>query len=235
MKDLKIFLAKQLNDYGGAGNHGVVQKTFHEWTEDHICDAICLGICYMYSLMPSDFTKIEQHVVKKADCTFDFSKLCSRFVNVINITSPTGKKITATEKDAEIRSLSGLLGNPCYGSGSSTTTIEPDDYQYDVVDGTKDVLLFTEEIPVGTTLHYVCSCPPGIDDLDDDKMCQYHGMIADYALWWLFRTDSESRSNLERARLHFEGLKDFVTTKLLLEFSLREDDYAFGRRKVTDG
>lgn len=234
--NLKEFLAKQLNDYGGeAGKHGVIQKTFTEWSEEHICDAICLGICYMYSLMPGDFTEIKTHTVTKPKCVFDFSSLCSRFINLVSITSPSGKKQTVKEKDSEIRSLTGLLGNTCYKSGESTST-DPEEYSYDVVDGTKDVLLFTDEIPAGSVITYVCSKAPTIEDLDSDKMCQYHGMIADYALWWLFRTDSESRSNLERARLHFEGLRDFVTTKLLIEFSLREDDYSSlgGRRKVDD-
>ena len=79
----------------------------------------------------------------------------------------------------------------------------------------------------------MCSPPEELEYLDDDRICQYLPLVADYALWWLFRTDSES-SNLERARLHFEGVRDFVTTKLLLEFSLQEDDYNFGRRKVDD-
>lgn len=232
MLKLKEFLARQLNDHGD-DQHGVIQKTFTEWTEEHICEAIELGLCYVYSLIPQDFTEVKTHKVTKAKCVLDMSEFCPRFINVISLTSASGKKLTVKEKDAEIRSLTGLLGNPCYSKEAGNTS-EPSEYSYDVVDGTSSVLLFTDDIPGDTTITYACSSAPSIDELDKDQLCQYHGLIADYALWWLFRTDSESRSNLERARLHFEGVRDFVTTKLLLEFSLREDDYNFGRRKVDD-
>lgn len=229
VKNLKEFLARQLNDHQDSPS-GVIQKTFYEWTEEHICDAICLGICYLYSLMPQDFTKLKSHKVTKDNCLFEFNDLCPRFVNLVTMTSPSGKKVDLSEKDAEIRSLLPLLNDKCRDAKETEST----SFDYDIQDGATGIVLFDKDVPVGSTIFYTCSEEPGVDELDNDQMCQYHPLIADYALWWLFRTDSESRSNLERARLHFEGLRDFVTTKLLIEFSLREDDYIFARRKVDD-
>ena len=230
VKNLKEFLARQLNDHEESPS-GVIQKTFYEWTEGHICDAICLGICYMYSLMPQDFVEVKTFKVTQADCVIDFNKLCPRFINLLTMTTPSGEKASLNEKDAEIRSLLPLLKDKCRTASQSEESL---DYDYDLVDDANGLVLFDKDVPKGTILRYTCSSEPGIDDLDSEQMCQYHPLIADYALWWLFRTDSESRSNLERARLHFEGVRDFVTTKLLLEFSLKEDDYNYGRVKTPD-
>lgn len=237
--NLKEFLAKQLNDHSESPS-GVVQKTFYEWTESHISDAVELGKCYLYSLIPQEFVELKEFTVTKADTIFNMKELCPRFIALAGITSEDGDSATVTEKDGQIRSLLGLLNNKCVSNSSGNANANdedentPDDFTYDVLDGTKDILVFNQEVPVGTTFRYACASAPSDANLDDDELCQYQSFIADYALWWLFRTDSESRSNLERARLHFEGVREFVTTKLLLEFSLREDDYNFGRRKVDD-
>ena len=226
--NLKEFLARQLNDHSDSPS-GVVQKTFYEFTESHIEDALSLALCYLYSLMPQDFTEVKEIKITKKNRTLDVSKTCDRFIRIVSMISPEGKDIDISEKDAEIRSLLPLLKTPCR---TQSQTDESQEYDYEVVDGTKSILWFDKPLPVGVTVIVACSKQPTLDDMEG--LCQYHPLLSEYALWWLFRTDSESRSNLERAKLHFEGVRDFVVNKLLLEFSLREDDYSFGRRKVTD-
>ena len=244
MINLKEFLARQLNDHSESPS-GVVQKTFYEWTETHIEQAIELAKCYVYSLVPQEFVELREFTVTEADNIFNMKELCPRFINLAGVESSDGDSVDASEKDGEIRSLINLLDTKCSTSNCSSNNSslldsdedeeeELQDLTYDVLDGTKDVLVFSQEVPVGTVFRYACASSPTDANLDDDELCQYHGLIADYALWWLFRTDSESRSNLDRARLHFESMQSFVQQKLLIEFSLREDDYNFARRKVDD-
>lgn len=225
--NIKEFIAKQLNDHSDSQS-GVIQKTYSEWTESHIGDAVELGLIYLYSLIPQEFTELNSITIKKKQCVLDLQKICSKFGGIVCITSPDGNKIDVTEKDADTRDLLPLLASNCPANNSDTLT----EISYDVSDASKGILLFSDPVPVGTVIHYTCSKTPDLEKLDEKT--EYIPLVAEYALWWLFRTDSESRSNLERARLHFEAIRDFVTTKLLIEFSLREDDYNYGRRKVDD-
>jgi len=230
--DLKQFLAKQLNDHKDSPS-GVVQATFYEWTEEHISDAIHLGLCYLYSLLPQEFSKLKVYEVLKTDCVFDFCNVCEKFVGIVDVEIDGVGCIEVTKVDNQVNSLIGLLSISC-PVGQNDESVESG-YSWDVVDGSNCVVKFDREIKSGSEIRYMCASPPeGVDIIHSENLCEYLPLIADYALWWLFRTDSESRSNLDRAKLHFEGVKDFVTTKLLLEFSLQEDDYNFGRRKVDD-
>jgi len=229
--NVKQFLARQLNDHSESPS-GVVQKTFYEWTEGHITDALYLGICYLYSILPDKFSELTQITNTTAGCLVDFCTFCPKFLGIVNMTIGDQTCITTTKIDSETNSLIGMLSIKCTGSDVDN---DEDTYLWDVVDGSECVVRFDREVPVGAIFNIMCaSAPDGIESLDDDRLCEFLPLIADYALWWLFRTDSESRSNLERARLHFDGVRDFVTTKLLLEFSLQEDDYNFGRRRVQD-
>lgn len=236
MIDLKQFLAKQLNDHEDSPS-GVKQATYYEWTESHICDAIHLGMCYLFSLVPQEFSKLETHTVTEEACLVDLTDQCERFINLANLSIGDEKCINLNqEEESEDDSIDllPLLGGLCSPDGKDASDEPINDYNWTVVDGSKGLLKFKPAIPAGAILSYLCAPTPDVEDLDNSVMCQYHSLIADYALWWLFRTDSESRSNLERARLHFEGVKFFVETKLRLEFSLREDDFNYGNRKVSD-
>lgn len=228
--DVKQFIAKQLNDHSESPS-GVVQATYYEWTESHVTDAVNLGICYLYSLLPSKFSKSQVHILNRPECVVEFCELCSKFMNLISVTVDGEECIEIEEADDDVNDLCSLLATSCENGEDGTTPI--DDITWKRINGSDCIIKFNNALPSGSAIKYLCSMPPdGLDDLGDDKLCEYGGLIADYALWWLFRTDSESRSNLERARLHFEGVKNFVETKLLLEFSLSEDKYDLGRRKV---
>lgn len=226
--DLKEFLARQLNDHSDSPS-GVVQPTYFEWTNGHIEDAINLAISYLYSLIPQEFSKLKEYKVKTPTCIIEFCNQCKKFISIVSV-SVNGEDCSKTyKKDAETNSLSSLLSINCTSDNSSLS----DSYNWDLVDGSKCVVTFDQKLPTGAIVKYLCADnSSGIDNLN--CLSEYHPLIADYALWWLYRTDSESRSNLDRARLHFEGVKDFVTTKLLIEFSLQEDDYQYARRKVDD-
>lgn len=228
--DVRQFLARQLNDHSESPS-GVVQRTFYEWTENHITDAVQLAFYYLYSILPNEFSKPVKYVVNTSDCVYDFCDHCSKFLGIIDISIDGESCITATMIDEETNSLVGLLNINCPEDEDNYET----GFTWDIVDGSSCVVKFDRPLPFGAEIRYMCGTEPDvIESLNDPSLRQYLPLIADYALWWLFRTDSESRSNLERARLHFEGVRDFVTTKLLLEFSLQEDDYNLGRRKIDD-
>lgn len=236
--NLKEFVARQLNDHCESPS-GVKQDTYTEWTETHICDALELGMCYLYSLVPQEFSKIQTTTVESETCIVDLSNLCERFISLSNLSIGDNQCVSLNQEDEsedESIDLLSVIGDLCEGQGGEVEGEDPADvnYNWTVADGSTSVLKFDPVIPAGSVLTYLCAPAPTMDDLDESKMCQYHSMIADFALWWLFRTDTESRSNLDRARLHFEALQFFVETKLLIEFSLKEDDYNYGRRKVPD-
>lgn len=231
MINIKEFLARQLNDHSESPS-GVIQKTYFEWTENHLADAVQLALCYVYSILPQEFSELETYTVTESDCVISFCDECPRFIGLVSLKIGDEDCIELNEKSGKTNSLSSLLFTSCINKDDDEAE---DSYEWNVVDGGTCIIKFDKKLPIGAEIRYLCAPPPeDIDSLNDARMCQYLGLIADYALWWLFRTDSESRSNLERARLHFEGVKDFVTTKLLIEFSLREDDYNFGRRSVDD-
>lgn len=228
--DIREFIARQLNDHSESPS-GVVQPTYFEWTEGHITEAVGLGICYLYSLLPDKFSNPNSHILTTSECVIEFCETCYKFMNVIAVTIEGDKCVDIEEDDEDSNDLNDLLATSCVIDVGTET----DDITWKRIDGTDCIIRFSQPLPAGTSIRYLCSAPPdGLDDFSEQMLCEYGSLIADYALWWLFRTDSESRSNLSRASLHFEGVKQFVETKLLLEFSLSEDDYNHGRRKVDD-
>lgn len=230
--NLKEFLAKQLNDHSESPS-GVVQKTYYEWTESHIQDAIDLALCYVYSLIPQRFSSVEEYLTTSEDCLLNLCEVCSNFVGLASIEINGNSCIDIEKSSTESNSLIDLLSIGCVTGDDASD--ETDEYSWQFVDGSNCLIKFDRPVPINTKVKYLCSSKPeSLDEMNANLLCEYESLIADYALWWLFRTDSESRSNLERARLHFQGVQFFVETKLLLEFSLREDDYSFGRRKVDD-
>ena len=242
ISNVRQFLARQLNDHSDSPS-GVVQPTYTEWTEAHITDALELAVCYVYSLIPQEFSTLQKLVVAESSCVIEFKDSCERFAGVVNLQIGTDMCVPLHQmedgeqypEDCRANSLMGLFGDVCGTIEPSDNEIKRDStYYWNEVDGSNSAVKFDKALPVGAIVTYSCSSPPPLDELDNSEQCQYYPLIADYALWWLYRTDTESRSNLERANLHYRAVRDFVETKLLIEFSLREDDFDFGRRKVDD-
>lgn len=230
--NLREFLARQLNDHTDSTT-GVVQKTYAEWGEAHLSDAINLALCYVYSLVPQHFSSLEEITLSQKACVIELCDVCNRFMGIASLNINGVACIDVNRSSSESNSLSDLFSVDCVSDDDKSADNE--DYSWEIVDGSNCIIKFDKILPSGTKIEYTCSTPPqDIDSVSESIRCEYGSLIADYALWWLFRTDSESRSNLDRARLHFDGVKHFVTTKLLLEFSLNEDDYNYGRRKVDD-
>lgn len=228
--DLAKFLARQLNDHDDSPS-GVVQNTYTEWSENHIKEAVLLGLQYLYSIIPSEFSLLKEFTTTETDCVVTFCNNCSKFLGIVSLSYKDQKCIEIKKKDEETNNLLSMLAFKCRNEGDVEEI--QDSYDYRLMDGSTCVTVFSEPLPKGTTIRYLCGSPPeSVDALNDSNIQQYYPLIADYALWWLFRTDSESRSNLSRAQLHFESMRDFVQNKMIQEFSLRENEYVFGRRKV---
>lgn len=229
--NLKEFLARQLNDHSDSPS-GVNQKIYYEWTEQHIEQALCMALDVLYSLVPQNFTELGEIKTKSVDCIIDMSKYCDRFIQAVTVGDAC---IVLEEKPVEVNLLSSLLSTKC--NKAVTLDDQVGDFgkiYYETVPGTNSIIRFKEPLPKGTTIRFLCGKPPTLSDVTSGGIDGYNSFIAAFALWWLFRTDSESRSNLERANLYWQEVAFFVQTKLLIEFSLSEDDYSYGRRRVDD-
>jgi len=233
MENLNEFLARQLNDHEDSAR-GVVQPTHFTWHKNHIENAINLAFAFLYSLIPEEFSEIKTLEVDTKDCLVSFCDECKKFMSVIDIQIGDTTCIKLTEEsDEETNALGDLLSIECKREGSDENIVN-DEYSWSMIDSTNCVIQFSEEIPVGAKIRYTCAKVPDIGMIDDPEMKEYMPIIAEFAMWWLYRTDSESRSNLLRAELHFSSLKWLVENKLKTEFSIREDDYIYTRRKVDD-
>lgn len=228
----KEFLSRQLNDHHDSPS-GVRQKLYYEWTQQHLCDAICMGLDYVYSLRPESYSDLKELKVDKAECIISFCE-CAKFLAVAAIVDSNGKACTqVNEVTGDTNSLLSLLKTDCSDKGSSDEL--SDNYEYEVINGSTCIVQFKEMIPKGTVIKYMCATPPeDADAVNDPSLREYRPLVSAFALWWLLLTDNESRSNLERVSFYYTMIRDFVETKLLLDFSLREDDYLYGRRRVDD-
>jgi len=233
MSDLNSFLARQLNDHEDSAR-GVVQPTHFTWHKDHVAEAIKLAFAFLFTLIPEEFSEVKELTVNKADCLISFCGQCKKFMSVVDMQIGDVKCIKLTEEsDEDTNALLGLLTTKCY-SGEDTENDVQDEYNWSMVDSTNCVVRFSDELPVGAKIRYTCAKMPNVTLIDDSSMTEYLPIIAEFAMWWLYRTDSESRSNLLRAELHFNSLRWLVETKLKTEFTIREDDYIYSRRKVDD-
>lgn len=225
--NLHEFIAKQLNDHHESPS-GVEQATYTEWTYSHIDDAITMATMYLYTIIPNVFTDIKTKAVKESSCLVSFcdDDDCDQFIEVLAVGDCEGLE----KVEVETNDLLPMFDMGCKISSDDKGVKRT----YQVLDNMPCVLKFKEPVPVGTELTYVCAKTPTTEDMENSKYAKYLPLIADYALWWLYRTDTESRSNLQRASMHFESVKDFVTNTLLMEFTLRDDGYNYGRRR-TDG
>lgn len=226
--DIRDFLARHLNDHEESVR-GVRQPTFFTWSKAHVTEAVTLALTFLYSLVPEKFGKLKTFTVQEEDCIISFCEECGKFLGIVDIEIDGRSCLNISENKANTNSLFASLNIGCTVSGPRDR-----DYTWSYVDNSACVIRFDHPLPKGTIVRYLCAKAPGIEDLETDLLAEYLSIIAEYAAFWLFRTDSESKSNLERATHHWTAVQYLVQTKLMIEFSLREDDYLFGHRKVED-
>ena len=129
----------------------------------------------------------------------------------------------------EINNLLPLLNTSCVPEQ------DPEDKQHTIREISDTTYLSDSLISKGTPIDFVCSQPPeSLEGVPQSVQAEYRPLIVNFALWQLLLTDNESRTNQPRWDAYFNALRLFVETKMLMEFSLKEDDYLLGRRKVDD-
>lgn len=226
--DIRDFLARHLNDHVESAR-GVRQPTFYTWSETHVKQAVEVALSFLYSLIPDRFGRMETFELEDEECVLSFCDKCNKFLGLVNVEIDGKKCLDLEERDAKTNNLFKFLNNKCSDAEDTIST-----YTWVYVDNSACIVRFDKPLPKGAIISYLCAKPPELEDLESDYLKEYLSIVAEYAAFWLFRTDSESVSNLQRAAQHFEAVKFLVQTKLLIEFSLREDDYIYGQRKVDD-
>lgn len=224
VSDLSEFIARQLNDHEDC-DHGVRQGTYTTWKEPHIVQAIEHALSYVYTLVPDRFTKVVTYTTPSASCILDASGVCTKVVDLLSVGDDCDNVNIERE---ETNDLLALLSPSC---PSST---EDEKQQFTLKRKTGSIYVSGSEIPANTKITVLCASSPDVATVSNEILLEFQPLISSLALWWLLLTDNESRSNEARWKDYYIMAKDFVETKLLLEFSLQEDDYNFGRRKVND-
>lgn len=218
------FIARQLNDHEDC-DHGTRQGTYHTWKEAHIKQALSLASSYLFSLKPDEFAIPVTYTTTESSCILDTSSACAKTLEVLSVGEGCDN---VTIESEQTNDLLGMLQPSC-----ATIEGEPDNYVLTQKSGS--VYTSADNIPAGTSVTILCaSDPESIDALTSTMMNEYQPLLVNFALWWLLLTDNESRSNQPRWEAYFKMVQWFVETKLLLEFSLSEDDYKYGRRRVND-
>lgn len=217
------FVARQLNDHEDC-DHGVRQGTYHTWKEAHIKQALGLAASYLFSIKPDSFASPITYYTPEAACTIDTSIACDKPLEILAIGDNCDNVVEETE---ETNALLSMMTTPCVTSSASET--------YTIMKKSDSVYVSKAEIPANTKISLLCAIPPNsIDAVPNNLLSEYQPLLVNFALWWLLLTDNESRSNQPRWEAYYQMIQWFVETKLLLEFSLSEDDYKYGRRRVND-
>lgn len=228
MENLKVFLARQLNDHIES-QRGVRQPTYYTWNEQHIADAIEVASAFLFNLIPQNFAEIKEYTLTEEDCVITFCAECGKFLGLIDIEVDGSRCFDLIEvDDGESNSLLSMLSIGC-NTGTDSDE-EKESYSYQVLDSSNCAVKFEDPLPKGTVIRYSCAVKP--DDFESGDYDEYIPIIAEYAAFWLFRTDSESKSSLERAQMHFDAFKFLVQTQLLIELSNQDstDDYIYGQK-----
>lgn len=213
------FIARQLNDHLDS-IRGVVQGTYHTWAEPHVLEALSVAIGYLFSIKPDTFAKLRSVKLAEASCYLELS--CSKVIDVLGIGDC--HNVILDENKGGTNFLTMLPTVCTSGTASSWSLTRLNDHLF----------VSSIKIPADTMITFLCAQKPKLEDVDQRIWDEYDSLLCAFALWWLLLTDNESRSNIERANLYYQMVKDYVEIKLLLEFSLNEDDYKFGRRRVND-
>lgn len=221
MQALAEFIARQLNDHKQS-KRGARQGTFHTWSEPHIKEAIDIALSYLFSILPSIFAEIKETVLPEESCDIEFK--CCKVLDIFGIGECSNVSI---QESPSTNNLLSMLCTPCASTGFISS--------YVLTRLTSNIFTSATPIPAGVAIRYLCAeKPDDCKEADDCILDEHATLITAFALWWLLLTDNESRTNLERAQLYYQTVKDYVELKLLLEFSLNEDDYKYGRRVVND-
>ena len=221
------FIARQLNDHEDC-DHGVRQGTYHTWTEAHIKQALSLAASYLFSIKADDFASPVVYYTPTSSCVIDTSVACDKPLEILSIGDSCDN---VTEETEEVNAFLSMMNTPCVSGGNS----DSESTNYTVVKKSGSVYSAKAEIPANTKITLLCATAPSdIDAVPNNLLSEYQPLLVNFALWWLLLTDNESRSNQPRWEAYYQMIQWFVETKLLLEFSLSEDDYKYGRRRVND-
>lgn len=223
MKNLKKLIAKQLNDFEDSQS-GVDQGSYFRWKEHHINDALLLSASYLFGLFVDQFSRPFSFKADCTSCVITIPMTCAKPTKVISVGDSSCDNVV--ENDTNSRNLLGLLGTKCISESEET-------YSFKFL--SSHTIQFTKEIKKGQKVSLMCARPPkDISEVPQSLIDEHRVFIVNLALWFLYLSDSESVSNLERSKDHYSFIRDYVQNVLLQEFSLREDDYSKGRRKVDD-
>lgn len=223
ISDTCEFIARQLNDHEDC-DHGVRQGTYHTWKEAHIKQAVSHALSFLFTIKPDSFATPIEYTTSSSGCVLDVSGVCAKPLSILSVGEGCDNVELATE---DTNDLLALMGSTCTDGNTGNSKIS-------LRQKSPSVYLSTVDIPAGTKINLLCATPPSVDAVSNDILTEYQPLISSFALWWLLLTDNESRSNQPRWEAYYEQVKWFVETKLLLEFSLQEDDYTLGRRRVND-
>ena len=220
------FISKQLNDHDSSPR-GAVQPTYYAWTESHIHDAISQGVAYLYGIKPSLFSEKKCHLVTEKTCVIDLKKDCCNVLSILGVGSDCDNVV---ERGNKTNNLMCFMKPLCV---ASSDTPEYGAYSFEFKG--EGLIQFSEPIEKNTLIWFVCSTPPSsADSIPDCIFTEYKPLIVPFALWYLLLTDNESRSNPERWNAYYQQVRDFVTLKLRIEFSLRTDQFLDGLQKPPD-
>lgn len=223
MKKLKKLILKQLNDFDDSQS-GVDQGSYFRWKEHHIEDALLLSASYLFGLFQDNFSRPFSFKASCTSCVITIPMTCAKPSKIISVGDNSCDNIV--ENDTNSRSLLALMGMSCVTESDET-------YTFKFL--SSHTIQFTKEIKKGQEINLMCARPPkDISEVPSAIIDQHRVFIVNLALWFLFLSDSESISNIERSREHYLFIRDYVQNVLVQEFSLREDDYTKGRRKVDD-
>ena len=208
-------MARQLNDHEQSPR-GAIQPTFYTWTEPHLKDALELAGQYLFSIKPSVFAKAQCHQTTELSCLVDLNGACGK---VIDLLAVNGSCDNIRKKDIKTNNLTPLLKTKC--NTPKGESFETYNYQF-VADG---IIQFEKPLPSETPITYLCAASTGVDNMTPFLIGEYSPLLMNYALWWVLLTDNDSRSNQPRWESYFIALREFVTLKMQLEFSLKDDGF----------
>lgn len=223
---LSEYIAKQLNDHFSSPR-GVAQSTYYTWTEHHIHDALDLATSYLYSIKPDAFATPSCHKTTEESCIVDLNGVCCKVLSITGVGDDCDNVEGQTQ---DTRSLLPLLSmHPCVNDNVLDESL----HQFKTL--AEGIFQFHSPLPAGTLIHYICSMPQNVSEMDDCMLSEYKLLLTNFALWQLLLTDNESRSNQPRWEMYYRAVQEFVQLKLRLEFSLRADDYILGTKQTAKG
>lgn len=229
--DVREYLARHLNDHEESAR-GVRQPTFFTWSEKHVAQAVELALSFLYGIIPDRFSKLETREIDEEDCVLYFCDRCEKFMGIVDVEIDGKKCIKLDEKGVEARNLLEMLDIGCSDKSETENDKEKKNYTWEFVKNSVCTVKFENPLPKGSKVRYLCSRKPSIEELESIE--EFMPIVAEYAAYWLYRTDSESRSNLERAEQHRQAFVFLVRTKLAIEIDLRNNESIFGLRQAQD-